>query len=43
MKKYLKWGMVAAIVAGASVFGYYGYFAYENELTERARRIYEGD
>ena len=26
----------------ASVFGYYGYFAYENELKERARRIYEG-
>jgi tetratricopeptide (TPR) repeat protein len=24
----------------ASVFGYYGYFAYENELMERARRIY---
>ncbi len=26
----------------ASVFGYYGYFVYENELSERARRIYEG-
>ncbi len=26
----------------ASVFGYYGYFFYENELKERARRIYEG-
>ena len=26
----------------ASVFGYYGYFAYENELTNRNRRIYEG-
>ncbi len=26
----------------ASVFGYYGYFAYEGELRERARRIYEG-
>lgn len=26
----------------ASVFGYYGYFAYEEELTERSRRIYEG-
>lgn len=26
----------------ASVFGYYGYFAYENELMERSRRIYEG-
>lgn len=26
----------------ASVFGYYGRFFYENELTERARRIYEG-
>ena len=26
----------------ASVFGYYGYFLYENELKERARRIYEG-
>lgn len=25
----------------ASVFGYYGYFAYENELNERSRRIYE--
>lgn len=25
----------------ASVFGYYGYFLYEKELTERARRIYE--
>ncbi len=25
----------------ASVFGYYGYFAYEKELTERARGIYE--
>lgn len=25
----------------ASVFGYYGYFAYENELKERANRIYE--
>ncbi len=25
----------------ASVFGYYGYFAYENELKERAKRIYE--
>lgn len=27
----------------ASVFGYYGYFVYENELYDRARRIYEGD
>ena len=26
----------------ASAFGYYGYFAYENELKERARKIYEG-
>ena len=26
----------------ASVFGYYGYFVYESELKERARRIYEG-
>ena len=26
----------------ASVFGYYGHFAYEAELTERARNIYEG-
>lgn len=26
----------------ASVFGYYGHFAYEGELLERARRIYEG-
>lgn len=26
----------------ASVFGYYGHFAYEQELIERARRIYEG-
>lgn len=26
----------------ASVFGYYGHFAYENELLERAKRIYEG-
>ncbi len=26
----------------ASVFGYYGYFVYEKELKERARRIYEG-
>ena len=26
----------------ASVFGYYGYFLYENDLKERARRIYEG-
>ena len=25
----------------ASVFGYYGYFFYENELKERSRRIYE--
>lgn len=25
----------------ASVYGYYGYFAYEMELNERARRIYE--
>ena len=25
----------------ASVFGYYGWFFYENELKERARRIYE--
>lgn len=25
----------------ASVFGYYGYFAYENELKERAVKIYE--
>ena len=25
----------------ASVFGYYGYFAYENELISRKRRIYE--
>ena len=25
----------------ASVFGYYGYFAYENELLARAREIYE--
>lgn len=27
----------------ASVFGYYGHFAYENELKDRARRIYEGN
>ena len=27
----------------ASVFGYYGRFIYENELKERARRIYEGN
>ena len=27
----------------ASVFGYYGNFFYENELKERARRIYEGN
>ncbi len=27
----------------ASVFGYYGYFFYENELRLRARRIYEGN
>lgn len=27
----------------ASVFGYYGRFMYENELSERARRIYEGN
>lgn len=26
----------------ASVFGYYGRFAYEKEISERARRIYEG-
>lgn len=26
----------------ASVYGYYGYFLYESELKERARRIYEG-
>lgn len=26
----------------SSVFGYYGYFLYENELKERAKRIYEG-
>ncbi len=26
----------------ASVFGYYGNFFYENQLKERARRIYEG-
>lgn len=26
----------------SSVYGYYGHFAYENELNERARRIYEG-
>lgn len=26
----------------ASVFGYYGYFAYEKELIERAKGIYEG-
>lgn len=26
----------------APAFGYYGYFYYENELNERARRIYEG-
>lgn len=26
----------------ASTFGYYGYFAYENELKERAAEIYEG-
>lgn len=26
----------------ASVYGYYGYFNFEKELTERARRIYEG-
>ena len=25
----------------ATVFGYYGYFYYENELVERSRRIYE--
>lgn len=25
----------------ASAFGYYGYFAYENELKERAKKIYE--
>lgn len=27
----------------ATVYGYYGHFAYEKELTDRARRIYEGD
>lgn len=27
----------------ASVFGYYGRFAYEKDLKERARRIYEGN
>ena len=27
----------------ASVFGYYGHFVYQNELSERARRIYERD
>lgn len=27
----------------ASVYGYYGYFLYENELKERSRRIYEGN
>lgn len=27
----------------ATVFGYYGYFYYEKELSERARRIYEGN
>ena len=27
----------------ASVFGYYGYFAYENELNKRAKMIYERD
>ena len=27
----------------ASVYGYYGYFLYENELKERAKRIYEGN
>lgn len=27
----------------ASVFGYYGHFFYENELKERAKRIYEGN
>ena len=26
----------------ASVFGYYGFFTYEAQLSERARRIYEG-
>lgn len=26
----------------APVFGYYGYFVYKNELSERARKIYEG-
>ena len=26
----------------ASVFGYYGYFAYAKELSERAKKIYEG-
>lgn len=26
----------------ATVFGYYGYFDYENKLKERCRRIYEG-
>lgn len=26
----------------ASVFGYYGHFFYENQLKERAKRIYEG-
>ena len=26
----------------ASVYGYYGYFLYDNELKERARSIYEG-
>ncbi|MBQ7595141.1 MAG: tetratricopeptide repeat protein, partial [Clostridia bacterium] len=27
----------------APTFGYYGYFLYENELKERAKRIYERD
>lgn len=27
----------------SSVFGYYGYFLYENELKERSKRIYEGN
>ena len=31
MKKYLKWGMVVAIIVGVSIFGYYQLIPRQNE------------
>ena len=39
MNKYLKWGLVIAIVAGVSVFGYYKLIPRENEELAAAAHV----